>query len=172
VLAERGYEGATIKEIARAAQVAPGLVHYYFAGKEELFAEMLREESRRYTTDMTSLAGRVPRENLVRLALTEPRERVERQPEWYRLRAELLAQALHTPALVPGMQALLGSGRAGIASVADRALGAHADAEALSAVLLACFDGLATQKLIDPSVDLDAAYSVLTRMVESLRSTA
>jgi hypothetical protein len=70
------------------------------------------------------------------------------------------------------LPALLGSGRAGFASVADRALGAHADAEALSAVLLACFDGLATQKLIDPSVDLDAAYSVLTRMVESLRSTA
>lgn len=170
VLAERGYEGATIKEIARAAEVAPGLVHYYFEGKDGLFAEMLQDESRRYTAAMTALAAHTPKDVLVERALAEPRQRVGRQPEWYRLRAELIAQALHNGALVPGVQELLAGGRNGIASVAQQALGdTGSDPQALAAVLLACFDGLANQKLIDPSVDLDAAYAVLTRMVEGLR---
>lgn len=173
VLAQHGYEGATIKEIARAAGVAPGLVHYYFEGKDQLFAEMLQAESRRYTAAMTALAAQVPPEALVERALTEPRERVARQPEWYRLRAELVAQALHNPALAPGMRELLAGGRDGIAAVAQQALGeTGSDPQALAAVLLACFDGLANQKLIDPSLDLDAAYEVLDRMVEGLRGSS
>jgi hypothetical protein len=41
-------------------------------------------------------------------------------------------------------------------------------AEALAAVLLACFDGLALQQLLDPAVDLEGAYALLTQMVEGL----
>lgn len=173
VVAERGYEGATIKEIARAAGITPGLVHYYFAGKDQLLVEMLQEESRRYTAAMTALAKDAPCDELATRALAEPRERVKRQPQWYRLRAELFAEALHNPAIAPGTRELLAGGRAGIAEVAHRALGKKAgDPQALAAVLLACFDGLALQVLIDPSVDLDAAYSVLTRMVTALRSSS
>jgi len=37
VLAERGYAGATIAEIARAAGItSPGLVHYHFGSKQEI----------------------------------------------------------------------------------------------------------------------------------------
>lgn len=35
--AERGYEGATIRGIARAAGVDAALVHHYFGGKEQVF---------------------------------------------------------------------------------------------------------------------------------------
>ena len=39
--------------------------------------------------------------------------------------------------------------------------------EALAAVLLACFDGLALQKLADPEgFDLDAAYAALATMAK------
>ena len=40
VLAEQGYDAATIKAIAREAGVAPGLLHYYFASKDELLVEV------------------------------------------------------------------------------------------------------------------------------------
>ncbi|MBV8720318.1 MAG: helix-turn-helix transcriptional regulator, partial [Chloroflexi bacterium] len=46
VIAERGYAAASIKAIARAAGVAPGLVHYYFASKEDLLIEVLRTVAR------------------------------------------------------------------------------------------------------------------------------
>jgi AcrR family transcriptional regulator len=35
--AARGYDGATIRGIARAANVDPALVHHYFGGKEQVF---------------------------------------------------------------------------------------------------------------------------------------
>jgi len=35
--ATKGYDGATIRGIARAADVDPALVHHYFGGKEQVF---------------------------------------------------------------------------------------------------------------------------------------
>lgn len=40
--AERGYDGASIRQIARHAEVDPGLVHHYFGSKRELFLAALR----------------------------------------------------------------------------------------------------------------------------------
>jgi AcrR family transcriptional regulator len=41
VLAEKGYENATIKDIARKANVNWGLLHYYFKDKEDLVVQAL-----------------------------------------------------------------------------------------------------------------------------------
>ncbi len=35
-MARRGYEGATVADVARAAGLAPGLVHYHFQDKREI----------------------------------------------------------------------------------------------------------------------------------------
>jgi len=43
VLAEQGYEGATIAALAARAGVAPGLIHHYFADKAELLVALLAE---------------------------------------------------------------------------------------------------------------------------------
>lgn len=40
--AEHGYDGATIRAIARVAGVDPALVHHYFGGKEHLFAAAMQ----------------------------------------------------------------------------------------------------------------------------------
>jgi AcrR family transcriptional regulator len=40
--AEHGYEGATIRSIARAAGVDPALVHHYYGSKEKLFAAAMQ----------------------------------------------------------------------------------------------------------------------------------
>lgn len=40
--AEQGYDGASLRGIARAAGVDPALVHHYFAGKSGLFAEVMQ----------------------------------------------------------------------------------------------------------------------------------
>jgi AcrR family transcriptional regulator len=40
--AARGYEGATIRGIARRAGVDPALVYHYFGSKERLFSEVIR----------------------------------------------------------------------------------------------------------------------------------
>lgn len=42
-MAERGYEGASIQAIALRADLAPGLVHYHFASKQEILLEVIRQ---------------------------------------------------------------------------------------------------------------------------------
>lgn len=164
VLGAKGVDGASIKEIAQEAGVAPGLVHYYFTNKEELLLEVLRTASDQYTRIM---AG-VPEGAVAGGATDEPRNRVEREPEWYRLRYELFAMGLRNPAIRSGVAALLASGRQGISAVVSR-MAPVPNPEAVAAVLLACFDGLALQKLADPAFDLEAAYAVVDRLAESLK---
>jgi AcrR family transcriptional regulator len=38
LFAERGYDGTSLRAVARAAGVDPALVHHYFAGKPDLYA--------------------------------------------------------------------------------------------------------------------------------------
>jgi AcrR family transcriptional regulator len=60
--ARRGYVGTSLRGIAREAKVDPKLVHHYFDGKTELFAEVLA-----FPVDPAQLVERlvtVPREEL------------------------------------------------------------------------------------------------------------
>ncbi|MGO9658515.1 MAG: helix-turn-helix domain-containing protein, partial [Acidimicrobiales bacterium] len=41
LFAERGYDGASVRDIAVAAGVDPALVHHYFGTKQELFLSVL-----------------------------------------------------------------------------------------------------------------------------------
>jgi len=43
VLAARGYAGASVQEIGKAAGVTPGLLHYHFASKEEVLVALVEE---------------------------------------------------------------------------------------------------------------------------------
>src|SRR5205085_4792835 len=95
VLAEKGYEAATLKEISREAQAAPGLVHYYFGGKDQLLVEVLKDMSDRYTQATRELSRRVSADQFMEAALAQPLTRVTEEPEWYRLRYELFALGLH-----------------------------------------------------------------------------
>jgi AcrR family transcriptional regulator len=70
--AEQGYDGTSLRGIARRAEVDPALVHHYFGGKPQLFAAVMD-----IPADPAALIGRVvegPRdqvgEALVRTFLT------------------------------------------------------------------------------------------------------
>jgi AcrR family transcriptional regulator len=170
-LAEKGYDATTFKEIARSAEAAQGLIHYYFGSKDRLLLEVLKVASERTRQEMRRFVAALPegrpRRGMSVLALQK--ERVDRQPEWYRLRYELFALGTRKPELMPGVGELLTRGRRGIQEVLGRLAGKDiADQGALSAVMLAAFDGLALQKLVDPDFDLDGAYQILDRMIGSV----
>ncbi|URN08979.1 TetR/AcrR family transcriptional regulator [Actinomadura madurae] len=42
LFAEKGYDGASLRAIARAAGVDPALVHHFFGNKEGVFIEAMR----------------------------------------------------------------------------------------------------------------------------------
>jgi AcrR family transcriptional regulator len=146
VLSQRGIEQTTIKEVARVAGVAPGLVHYYFASKNLLLQEVLQVAGQRYVTLIEQMLTLPPRK-LAKEILQEPQTRLAEEPEWYRFRYELLAIGLHNDAVAPSARMMLEKGRECIASMIQRITGTGAGGEELSAVLMSCFDGLAIQPL-------------------------
>jgi AcrR family transcriptional regulator len=163
VLSQRGIEQATVKEVARLAGVAPGLVHYYFASKDVLLQEVLQMAGQRYAALIEQMLALPPRK-LAKEILQEPQTRAAAEPEWYRFKYELLAIGLHNEALTPAARLLLEKGRECIASMIQRITGTGAGEGELSAVLMACFDGLAIQKIIEPAFDIDRAYQTLEKI--------
>ena len=178
VLAEKGYEATTLREISREAQAAPGLVHYYFGGKDELLVEVLQAAGRRFHQRMERLVQQVPADRSLEALLTQLRERVDLEPDVYRLRYESFSLGLHNPIIEPKVRERLAQRRNEIGSVmakvfenmerTDGAKHSSLDPTILAALLLSIFDGLALQKIMDPTFDLEAAYHLLAQMLRGL----
>jgi AcrR family transcriptional regulator len=169
VLAEKGYDATTLREISREAQVAPGLIHYYFGGKDQLLVEVLQAAGRRFSWGMQQLVQQVPTNQSLEAILTQIRERVAQEPDVYRLRYESFSLGLHNPLIEPKVREQFAQRRQEISSVMAKVLEnmqrTDLDPVPLAALLLSVFDGLALQKIMDPSFDIDAAYQVLAQML-------
>ena len=101
VLAEKGYEATTLREISREAQAAPGLVHYYFGGKDQLLVEVLQAAGQRFHQRLERLVENMPADRSLEAVLTQLHERVDQDPNVYRLRYESFALGLHNPLIEP-----------------------------------------------------------------------
>lgn len=67
VMAKRGYDGASITDIAKAARLTPGLLHYHFKSKQEILLALLDElvgAHRQALEARLALANREPRAEL------------------------------------------------------------------------------------------------------------
>src|SRR5215469_8286625 len=168
ILSEKGYEATTVKEVAHAAGVSPGLFHYYFASKDELLIAVLHEAGVRYGRMMGDLRATVPEAQFLPAAFAALRERVKHEPGWYRLHFELYALGLRDPTFQPVLGEMLGYIRRMFARAFLRVTnGDERRALALAAVVLAAFDGIALQQLAQPEVDLAGAYDLVLAMILS-----
>src|SRR5215211_6367890 len=52
VMAKRGYDGASVAEIAKAARLTPGLVHYHFKNKQQILLAALRDLVARHDANL------------------------------------------------------------------------------------------------------------------------
>ncbi len=57
VMAERGYDGASISAIASAAALAPGLIHYHFKNKQEILLEAIQQLADRFRARFEDFSG-------------------------------------------------------------------------------------------------------------------
>jgi AcrR family transcriptional regulator len=167
LLADKGYDAATMKEIAQEAGVAPGLIHYYFQSKDQLLLEVLKAAADRYVRQMEQLGETLEGHNLMLAAFAEPKQQLEQEPEWYRLRCELFALGLRNPKFLPAAAAILVEGRRCIGELMCKIAGQSvAEPNATAAVLLAALDGLALQHLLDPNFDYEAAYDEMFHLFQ------
>ncbi len=178
VLAEKGYDATTLREISREAQAAPGLVHYYFGGKDELLVEVLQAAGQRFHHRMEHLAQHMSADQSLDALLTQLRERVDLEPDVYRLRYESFSLGLHNPIIAPKVRERLAQRRNEIGTIiamvletverTESAKRSSLDPTLIAALLLSIFDGLALQKIMDPSFDLEAAYQLLALALHGL----
>ena len=167
LLSEKGFEATTVKEIARLADVSPGLFHYYFASKDELLLAVLYEAGKRLSQQLMQEVQQLMANGnaFPDIAMLATAQIAKKDPAWYRLRYELYALGLRNPIFLPAVGEFLAKGRQEIARVLQELIGIdEAQAQAIAAVIHASSDGLALQRLAQPELDLTAAYQLVQRL--------
>jgi AcrR family transcriptional regulator len=85
LFSERGYDGASIEEIAHRAGVSKPVVYEHFGGKEGLYAVVVDRETQRLLDRIThSFVGEHPRE-LVEQAANALLSYIEDEPDGFRI---------------------------------------------------------------------------------------
>jgi AcrR family transcriptional regulator len=100
VLGRQGYAETSLKDVAREAGVAPGLLHYYFESKEDLLLEVVMVTERLMVAHWKAVVEAVddPLERIV-TGLDHAEARCAEQPEFFRLLLDLYTVSLSSPAL-------------------------------------------------------------------------
>lgn len=166
VFVKKGYFNASIKDIAQEADITSGLVHYYFKNKEELLLSVQDEVQKQYQQQYEGQSGGSVSPEA---ALLEIKSRVENNPDWYRWRYEIYSLGLKKSEnghLEQQVASILKSGRDSLSTSLQHLVSDSHQASALAGILLACFDGLALQKMVDDELDIDQSYRILIELLE------
>ncbi|HCH34818.1 MAG: hypothetical protein UY35_C0027G0009 [Candidatus Saccharibacteria bacterium GW2011_GWC2_48_9] len=158
-----GYAHTSIRDVAKQANMTPGLVSYYFKTKDELLFAVHKDVQRQYHTlyeQSDTLRGSIDD------SIQELQSRVLDNPNWYRWRFELFRLGLQRPDMQQMVAELLDEGRNSIAHQLEPFFSDTADTMRLASLLLACFDGIALQKLIDSTFKHEEVYQALGSIIK------
>jgi AcrR family transcriptional regulator len=179
VFAERGYDRASLDDVALAAGLTKGAVYSSFSGKDELFYAVMRERIRERLDLVTQAAERESSvEDATREAAGGLAELISSQAEWHLLFIEFWARAVRDPVLREEFAQERRATRAQIAALLQRqaaeakvTLPAAPDQLALG--LLALANGIAIEHLADPeTVDTSVFAVILSLLLDGLDARA
>ncbi len=162
LLSRQGYENTSIKDIAEAAGVAQGLVHYYFKSKQQLVVSVLAEVCRQMEyVPANGVEG-------AQAAYSKFRAMLKDERATHALYIQLLAVGLHDKEVGDGVFKFLREDRAHIEQIARQVFAERGQdaqpAAAVASVLEAAVLGIMIQNLIDPGFDADKAIDALAAM--------
>jgi AcrR family transcriptional regulator len=173
VLSEVGYANVSLRDIARASGVSLGILHYYFASKEELLTEVITSYKDHFIARLEKevLGGGAPEDWLERL-LALLRQALQADWKMHRLWYDLQAQAMFHPVFREQVNLI----RSRFIRLIERFIRALAEAgmlhlhgqtpAALSSLLFAQLDGLMFHALLaeaDASADRGARFEQMVR---------
>ena len=163
VFAARGAEGTSLRAIGEAIGVSHAALKHYFASREELLIEVYRAAEERSIVD-----DPVPADISVVGLMTHAARRNHGVPGLVQLYSTLVAGALeegHEPsrAFFGARFADLREFLAARVEVEQKAGRIRPDLspEAAAALIIAASDGLQTQWLLDPAVDIEKSLELL-----------
>ena len=180
VFAQRGYEGATVEEIAERAGYSHGAVYSNFAGKDDLFLAVFEQymagRARELVDTQAGLAEDAPLEQRARALADQWMERFAADRDSFLLHLEFLAGSRREPQLAE---------RFGTRSAAMRetiaAFIAHQQEEEgvesplppadLALILRALGIGLAIEALVSPEAVRDDLYGDFVELLVTMMRT-
>jgi AcrR family transcriptional regulator len=172
VFAERGYQAASVDEIAAAAGLSKGAVYWNFSSKDELFHALLEERIDRQLEETAEFLRSAPTDRPIDPAVANRWEAtLGRERELMLLSQELWARAVRDPELrarYAERQARLRDVLADGLRTRVRRTGAppfSTPAEDVAAAFLALANGLALQRLIDPEGVPDGLLENITSLI-------
>ncbi|MCM3718838.1 TetR/AcrR family transcriptional regulator [Fictibacillus phosphorivorans] len=160
VFAHKGYENASIKDIASEANITPGLIHYYFKNKEELFLSVQNDLQEKYHKQYVEKSKQ---DIHLHEVLQEIKSRSKNDPDWYRFRYEIYSMGLKNKEIQMEAAQILKNGRQSLSKPLQMMGGQETNE--MASILLACFDGLALQKIMDADFDMDSSYQLLETII-------
>lgn len=171
VFARKGYQAASLDEVAREAGLTKGAIYWHFRSKGDLFFALLDVQFQRHTDpvieDLRNAGiGADPRQALIML-LQAAFARLRADTDWPRLYLEFVSQArdddlrarlaqFHAQSLAVIAGSVRTLQAAGLAP-------AEEDPELQASFWSALFDGLMLAWVINPQTDQDA---LIVRMVD------
>ncbi|MEP6954372.1 MAG: TetR family transcriptional regulator [Solirubrobacteraceae bacterium] len=177
-VARRGVAGSTFHHVAREAGVSRGLLHYYFATKERLLAEVVRRDAElRLGLLDARLAQAADADGVMRAMVVSLNDLVREDPESVVLFYELFSLAQRNTEVATELAVLMGRRRDGLAAAlaAKRDAGVlvlHAAPDAVAEVLLALGDGVALRLVNAPDEDYAGMLEACTSAMRSLIAPA
>ena len=147
-VAERGTAGSTFDEVARAAGVSRGLLHYYFGTKERLLVEVVRRDCDvRMAALDAALAQAQTAEDFIAVLVASLEDVVRNDPGFVTLLFELFVLSRRHRDVAAEFSELLSRPRAQVAALlrakeAEGVLHLGAEPEAVVDVLLSLADGI------------------------------
>jgi len=167
VFAERGADRTSLRSIAEAVGVTHAALTHHFGSLERLLVEVYRASAERLERERPGPEDMAPVE-IMRLAAERNRE----VPGMVQLYTSLVAAALesgHETATAFVSERFAAVRAALVAQIRGRQedgrIRRDVDAEQVAALVVAASDGLQTQWLLDPDVDLIGALGTLDRLL-------
>jgi AcrR family transcriptional regulator len=175
-LVERGYHQTSMKDIAAAAGVAPGLAHYYFETKEDLLVAAIEYGCQPLMAGWefgVTKTGPLPEDAdplaFARMEFERAKQELKTYRGLFRLTFDMFGVGLHNPKIASAVRGFIDDRRAFIARITQGVIAGMADppiasADAIAAAVWGSLHGIYLQQVMDPAFDADAAIDALSEM--------
>ena len=173
-VAERGTAGSTFDQVARAAGVSRGLLHYYFGTKERLLIEVVRHDCEvRQAALAAGLAEARSADDVIAVLVAGLEDIVRNDPGFVTLIFELFVLSRRHEDVAIEFGELLSRLREQVAGVlrakqAQGVLALAAAPEAVADVIFSLGDGLMLRMLAEGDRDFGPALAAGERCVRAL----
>lgn len=177
VFAKRGYEGASVEEIAERAGYSHGAVYSNFAGKSDLFLavfeQYMADRAQELAATQAGIAGDAPLETRARALADQWMERFASDHDSFLLHLEFLAASRREPELAKRFGSRSAALRETIATFIahqqeEEGSEAPLPPSELALILRALGIGLAIEALVSPEAVRDNLYGDFVELLVSM----